>query len=125
MITPINPNFQISFGYHSPLKTLYLKGKLPTVKKGFYGDVLTPKTVSLEHLQPHSKGGKTELNNLVLASKRKNRARGNDDIADYLDEKCIIEYLLQFIRIKLPNFDGNEYIQGIIKKIGDLLCSQK
>lgn len=125
IIAPINPTSQISFGYHSPLKTLYLKGKLPTVTKGFYGDKLTPKTVSLEHLQPHSQGGKTELNNLVLASKRKNQARGNDDIANYLDKKCITEYLQQFVGIKLPNFDGDKYIQDIIKKIGELLCLNK
>jgi len=48
----------VSFGYNSPLKTLFKKGKLPTVTKGFYGGTLTNKTVSLEHLIPHSQGGK-------------------------------------------------------------------
>lgn len=122
IIPPIDTKSQISFGYHSPLKTLYLKGKLPTVKKGFYGDVLTPKTVSLEHLQPHSQGGKTELSNLVLASKQKNQARGNEDLSKYVNKKCVIDYLIQFVGIKLPNFDGDKYIQGIIQKLGDLLC---
>lgn len=125
IVAPINPNAQVNFGYHSPLKTLFLKGKLPTVKKGFYGDTLTKKTVSLEHLEPHCFGGKTDLTNLVLASKRNNQARGNDDIANYLDEKNVTEYLQQFIEIKLPNFDGDKYIQGIIKKLGELLCLKK
>lgn len=125
IVAPINTNAQVSFGYHSPLKTLFLKGKLPTVKKGFYGDTLTKNTVSLEHLEPHCFGGKTDLTNLVLASKKNNQARGNDDIANYLDEKNVTEYLQQFIGIKLPNFDGDKYIQGIIKKLGELLCLKK
>ena len=44
----------VSFGYSSPLKTLFKKGKLPSVTKGFYGGTLTKDTVSLEHLKPHS-----------------------------------------------------------------------
>lgn len=125
IVTPINPNNQINFGYHSPLKTLFLKGKLPSVKKGFYGDILTPKNVSLEHLEPHCFGGKTNLTNLVLASKRNNQARGNDDIANYLDEKNVTEYLQQFINVNVDGFNGNKYIQGIIKKLGELLCLKK
>ena len=76
-IQPIqqSPTFQ----YNSPLKTLYRKGELP-VRYGFYGDRLTQNNVSLEHLKPHSKGGKAELSNLVLASKQKKQARGNADI---------------------------------------------
>lgn len=122
MIILPNYNSNISFQYSSPLKTLWRKGKLPTVTKGFYGDILTQKNVTLEHLQPHSQGGKTELDNLVLASKQKNQARGNDNLSKYVDKKCIIDYLQQFIGIKLPNFDGDKYIQDIIKKLGDLSC---
>jgi hypothetical protein len=33
-IEPISPN-PISFGYNSPLKTLYRKGQLPSVRYGF------------------------------------------------------------------------------------------
>lgn len=72
----IQPIQQPTFQYNSPLKTLYRKGELPVIY-GFYGDRLTQKNVSLEHLKPHSKGGKTVLSNLVLASKQKNQARGN------------------------------------------------
>jgi len=69
-VSPIYSN--VSFGYSSPLKTLYKKGKLP-VKYDFYGSKLTNKNVTLEHLKPHSQGGKTNLKNLVLATKENNQ----------------------------------------------------
>lgn len=114
---PYNPNFQ----YSSPLKTLWRKGKLPSVRYGFYGDRLTQKNVSLEHLKAHSKGGKTNLANLVLASKEKNNARGNDAINDYLNVKNIIRYLAQFKDIRLKDFDGNKYIAGVLATLGGLI----
>ena len=117
-IQPIPPNSP-TFGYSSPLKTLYKKGDLP-IKYGFYGDRLTQKNVSLEHLKPHSKGGKTELSNLVLASKQKNQARGNADIRNYANKETIAKYLSQFIDVKIKGFDGNKYINGIIKTLRNL-----
>ena len=117
---PYNPVFQ----YSSPLKTLWRKGKLP-VKYGFYGDVLTQKNVSLEHLLPHSQKGKTSLSNLVLASKAKNNARGNASIKDYLTVENVVRYLAQFKDIKLQGFDGNKYIAGIVATLGGLLNVQK
>ena len=117
-IQPIPPNSP-TFGYSHQLKTLYRQGKLP-VKYGFYGDKLTQKNVSLEHLKPHSKGGKTELSNLVLASKQKNQARGNADIRNFANKETIIKYLSQFIDVKIKDFDGNKYINGIIKTLTNL-----
>lgn len=118
IVKPIQQN-STSFGYSHPLKTLYIKGKLP-VKYGFYGDRLTKKNVSLEHLKPFSKGGKTELNNLVLASKQKNQDRGNADIRNFANIETIIKYLSQFIDVKIEWFDGNKYINGIIKTLTNL-----
>ena len=117
-IQPIPPNSP-SFGYSNQLKTLYRQGKLP-VRYGFYGDRLTQKNVSLEHLKPHSKGGKTELSNLVLASKQKNMARGNSDIRYFANKETIIKYLSQFTDVKIKDFDGNKYINGIIKTLRNL-----
>ena len=116
-IQPIqqSPTFQ----YNSALKTLYRKGELP-VKYGFYGDKLTQKNISLEHLKPHSKGGKTELSNLVLASKQKHQARGNADIRNFANKETIAKYLSQFIDVKIKGFDGNKYINGIIKTLKNL-----
>lgn len=110
----------ISFGYNSPLKTLYKKGKMPSVIYGFYGDKLNSKNVTLEHLKPHSKGGKSCLSNFVLASKRNNNNRGNEDIRKFALKENIVTYLSQFIDIKLPNFDGNKYIQSILKTLKNL-----
>ena len=109
----------LSFGYSSPLKTLFKKGKLP-VKYGFYGDRLTLKNVSLEHLKPHSKGGKTTLDNLVLASKEKNNLRGDKDIKDFLNIDAMTTYLCQFMGVKRRGFDGDEYIAGILRTIEEL-----
>lgn len=116
-VPPYNPNFQ----YSSPLKTLWRKGKLPSVKYGFYGDVLTQKNVSLEHLKAHSKGGKTNLTNLVLASKAKNNARGNESIKDYLTVENVVRYLKQFKDIRIKDFDGNKYIAGVLATLGGLI----
>lgn len=119
MRVEINPN-PIPFGYNSPLKTLYKKGKMPNVKYGFYGDKLNNNNVTLEHLKPHSKGGKSCLSNFVLASKRNNSNRGNEDIRKYVNKENIVTYLSQFIDLKLPDFDGNKYIQSIIKTLKNL-----
>lgn len=111
---------QTTFQYNSQLKTLWRKGKLPTVTKGFYGDKLTQKNVSLEHLKPHSQGGHTNLENLVLASKEKNWQRGNDDLRNYANKKLITDYLAQFIDVVVDTFDGNKYIKGVIKTLNKL-----
>ena len=85
----IQPHKSLSFRYSNPLKTLYKKGQLKSVKTGFYGGELTKRNVTLEHLKPHSKGGKTELSNLVLATDENNRKRGNKPLKDYLNPENI------------------------------------
>lgn len=108
---------QPSFGYSNILKTEWQKGRLKSVKYGFYGDLLTKETVSLEHLQPASKGGKTTLSNLVLASKNKNQLRGNADIRLFADKTTVLNYLMQFVGVKTKHFNGNSYIKSIIKTL--------
>lgn len=100
-------------GYNSILKTNWRKGKLPSVQYGFYGDKLTQKNISLEHLHPHSKGGKTELSNLVLASQEKNSLRGNKSLTQFADKQTVLFYLSQFTGIRLKNFNGDVYIRNI------------
>lgn len=107
----------LSFGYQNILKTLYKKGKLPSVKYGFYGDKLTKGTVTLEHLKPRSKGGKTELCNLVLASANKNQERGNRPLSEVLNWENVGRYLEQFRNVQLENFNGNKYIEMILRTI--------
>lgn len=123
MITTIQSD--ITFGYKNILKTQYLKGNLKTVKYGFYGDRLNKKNVSLEHLKPKSKGGKSELENFVLASKYRNQARGNKELALFIDKETVMRYLLQFVGVKAENFNGDNYIKMILKtlkKLGVDLC---
>ena len=111
----------IPFGYSHYLKTMWKKGQLPQIKTGFYGDKLTLRNVSLEHLQPKSKGGKTELENLVLASNRLNNARGDRPLIEFIDFKAMARYLEQFRNLKVKGFDGNKYIAMILNKVGELL----
>ena len=119
-IQPIFKN-NPSFGHSHALKTAWKKGQLPQVKYGFYGERLTLKTVSLEHLKPISKGGKTEWKNLVLANNKINNARSNKPLEDYLNYKAMAKYLEQFKNIKIKGFDGNRYIAMILKTVGELL----
>lgn len=114
------PVDNVSFGYKSILKTNFIKGKLPSVKYGFYGDRLNNKNVSIEHLKPKSKGGKSTLDNFVLASKEKNNLRGNKDIRNFAQREKILNYLYQFMGIKLPNFNGDKYIADIIRTLNKL-----
>lgn len=117
---PIKP--QPTFGgYNSVLKTLYKKGKLPQVKKGFYGDRLTKDNCSLEHLLCREQGGTTDLSNLVLASKRKNNARGNKPLRDFINLKAMADYLIQFKGIRRKGFNGDKYIKSILQTVSDLL----
>ena len=109
----IQPHKSLSFRYSNPLKTLYKKGQLKSVKTGFYGGELTKKNVTLEHLKPHSKGGKTELSNLVLATDENNRKRGNKPLKDFLNPENVKKYLEQFKGIELEGFNGNRYIRLI------------
>ena len=113
----INNINSISFGYNSVLKKDWKKGLLPTVQKGFYGDTLTKNNISLEHLIPHSQGGKTQLNNLVLASKDKNMLRGTNPLNLFITKDTVQAYLDQFVGITTKHFDGNTYIQAIIKTL--------
>lgn len=119
IITPIGGP---TFGYSHPLKTMFKKGQLP-ISKGFYGDSIDPSTVSLEHLLPVSKGGRTEFPNLVLASKSKNRDRGNQPLSKYFDPAAFLHYAEEMSKIRTKYFDGQKYIEDISKTIQELLRS--
>ena len=119
----------ISFGYSHPLKSLFKEGEFPSVKVGLYGDPLTKATVSLEHIVPHSKGGKGTYTNYALASIAKNNERGSAPLIRYLTKEQATTYLDQFRDIKIftknslgePTshviFDGNKYILGLVRTL--------
>ena len=116
--------YPVSFGYTNKLKTLYLRGKIKP-KSGIYGDRLTKKTVSLEHILPKSLGGKTEIENLALASMRMNNARGNKPLREFLTPEALAKYIDQFINIKIPEFDGVKYVSNLLKTINKVLDMEK
>lgn len=129
----VNKVDNVSFGYKTLLKDLWMKGELPTVKYGLYKKKLTKKNCSNEHLIPHSLGGPTSPSNIALADKFINNARGNKDIRMFLTVEDIKLYLSQFVDVVVKKnkkviFSGNEYIKGIIptfEKLGFKLKDDK
>ena len=104
----------ISFSGNRSILMLYWKaGLMPSVRRGLYGDILTKKNVSIEHLLPESKGGRTSLDNLALATKNNNYNRKNYPLSKFLTPKQAQNYLKQFKGIYLPDFNGDAYIQQV------------
>lgn len=113
-IIPQLPPYAPSFGYNSIIKTLWLKGQLPTVKKGLYGIPLTKKTITNEHLEPYCVHHDSSIKNIALANKHINNFRGSKPLKDFVTFEQVKAYYMQFQGIKLKNFDGDEYIkQGL------------
>lgn len=109
-------NIGISFGYKSVLKTYWREGKLPTVTKDIYGKPLVEATI--EHIRPRSKRGKSNLFNYALANPQDNFKRGSDDIMKHTTIDNVYNWFKQFVDVKLPNLDGQEYIRITAKKFG-------
>ncbi len=120
----INPICPISFK-KNVLKKEWLKGNLPTVQKGIYGGILTKDNISLEHVNCKCFGGKTKTFNLALATQEFNNLRGNQPLKDFLNKDVFMQYLEQFEKVDLPNFNGKEYIKGLIKTVIDVLEAGK
>ncbi len=114
----------ISFGHKHRLKDYYLAGRLPTVKVGIYGGNLTKDNVTIEHIKPVSKGGKTRINNIALATWENNHNRKNVPLISKLKNEDLEKYLAQFVDVKLPNFDGNDYITAVRDTINNILANQ-
>lgn len=128
---------EITFGYHHPLKTMFLKGELPWLKYGMYGDLLSERNVTIEHIKPVSvfkeelHGSKkkaqkaaTVWDNVALASKRNNNGRGSDPLSSVIDWEAFGIYLEQFKGRIIPGFGkGEEYIKGILNRVNSLIQS--
>lgn len=127
--------YPVSFGYHHPLKTAWVKGKLPWLQYGFYGERLTKKNVSIEHLQPvadfkkvyspeKAKRLATTWENVVLASNRINNLRGCEPLSSVIDYEAMGRYLQQFEGKYIPGFGtGDKYIKGILDTVNTLIQS--
>lgn len=114
-INPITNSSLIPFGYSHLLKTLFKEGKMPTVTKGLYGHLINKDNVSLEHLKPHSMGGRSILSNFALAERTANSARGNRPLAEFLTKEMLEKYLSQFNFKISGKFNGFQY-QEMIRK---------
>ena len=110
-------NKQINFQYSDKLKTLFRKGLLPTVKVDVMGNKLTKKNVTLDHIIPKSKGGKSWTGNYMLADKDFNSERGNAPLSNWMTKEGLIRYLNQFTGIRIGDFIGNEYIAAVIRTL--------
>lgn len=119
------PNKNVSFGYKHSLKRHWLRGEMPGVKFGIYGGRLTKDNVTLEHIIPRNKRGKTVLGNLALAVDINNWCRGSAPFAKYYNPDIFERYCNQFKDIFFPDFDGNEYIRQLRNTVNRLLGKKK
>lgn len=122
-ITPLSN--QPSFKYKNVLKTEWLKGNMPSVKYDMGGNLLTKDNVSLGHMQAHSLGGKTVIDNLMLETKKYNNSKGNLPFSQFFNREAFEAYCKQFEGIKLPKFDGWDYILRITKTAEYLIRNGK
>ena len=105
----------INFGYKSILKTYWLKGKMPTVLYDMGGNLLTKKNVTLGHMLPHSKGGKSCLANYMLETAQYNMNKGNQPFSKFFNSDAFKAYCEQFKSVDLPDFSGKGYVEQITK----------
>lgn len=98
---------------------------MPTVTHGIYGGKLTKDNITLEHIKPHSKGGQTTLGNLALSIDENNWKRANNPISQFLDKEMLENYCKQFEGLKLPYFNGSEYIKQITRTVEKLFRQEQ
>ena len=76
--------------------------------------------MTLEHLLPHSYGGRTTLDNLVLATRENNQARSNKPLEEFMDWYNVNRYLKQFENLQIGNISGKDYIKMILNTISKI-----
>lgn len=107
----------LSFGYNNQLKTLFLRGKLPSVQYDISGRKLTKKNVTLDHVIPKSKGGPSNMSNYTLATYEFNQLKGNKPMKDFLTIENLTRYIKQFLDVHVDNFWGNKYIKDLLETL--------
>ena len=115
----IQPVSSVNFGYSNQLKTLYKKGKLPTVQYDISGRKLTKKNVTLDHVIPKSKGGKSIQENYMLATAEFNHLRGNKPLKEFMTNNGLVKYLSQFLGVFVDGFSGDKYVKGLLKTLDE------
>ena len=124
MIYPLKPDGSlkkeknpVSFGYSNILKSLYKKGKLPTVIYDAFGAKLSVDNVSLDHIIPKSEGGASKTANYMLATQYWNHLRGSRPLSGFLTQENLQRYLDQFVDVVVDGFNGNKYIKDVLKTL--------
>ena len=117
--------YPIVFTKKSILKTLLVEGLIP-LKKGMYGGELSREpnnlnSVTLEHIQPHSKGGSSSLANYALVTAKNNQSRSDQPLWKVFNKEAFDEYCESFKDLEIPYesgiFKGNSYVEGITKTV--------
>lgn len=115
----------ISFKLKTVLKTEWLNGNMPTVIHDIGGNILTPENVTNGHMLARSKGGTNELKNITLETMAYNNMKGNKPFSWFFDAKNFMQYCEEMKQVKLPNFDGWEYVKSIITTAFELVKDKK
>lgn len=106
---PIQP-FNPTFGYHSSLKTEFIRGNIP-LKKDITGAKIDKKNVSLDHTVPKAKGGKSNMSNYSLMNQEKNWERGTLPLKPFIDLKSLVEYINVMLNVETRDVNGIEYLK--------------
>jgi len=117
-IITINP---ISFKYLGILKSEWLKGNMPEVMYDMGGNRLTKENVTNGHMLAKSKGGKTKNSNLMLETREYNQLRADLPFSLFYTKEGFERYCEPFKKIRLPKFNGMEYVKQITEQAKRLL----
>lgn len=123
----INPIIPIIFKNrgNNVLKKEWLKGNMPSVKHDIGGNILTAENLSNGHMLARSKGGATNLKNITLETLHYNQLKGNKPFSWFFNTRNFMRYCDEMAQVKLKNFNGLEYVRGIIETAFNLLKEGK
>lgn len=118
-VNNVNQNNNTVFcGYNSKLKKMYRQGKLPKNLVDMGGNKLNQENLSLDHIQPHSKGGPTTEDNLVLTTKKFNSLRGDRHILEVVTKENLIKWVKQYLSLEsIDGFDFRKYVIGVLNRM--------
>lgn len=111
--------------YKNTLKKEWLKGNMPSVKHDIGGHLLTPENITNGHMLAKSNGGATTLKNITLETFDYNQLKGNKPFSWFFDVKSFMQYCDEVAQVNLKNFNGLEYVRGIIENAFKLLKEGK
>lgn len=97
---------------------MYRQGKLPKDLVDIAGNRLTQNNLSGDHVIPHSQGGKTTDDNMMLATKQFNSMRGDRPLKDFITPQNLAKWVNQYLKLdNIDGFDFKKYVIDILRKI--------